>query len=169
MAQRGVRLAERRFGLPDGASIPSVTSCRSTARARGCSWRPSSSRPETKAGARPAILLPNPFYQCYAAAILAAAPSRSSCPPPPRPASCPPSTGCPNEVLTRTVAAYICSPSNPEGAVADEEYWRTLFALADRHDFTVFADECYADIYRDTPPVGALTARYARPAASHGC
>jgi N-succinyldiaminopimelate aminotransferase len=28
--------------------------------------------PEAKAGGRPAILLPNPFYQCYAAAILAA-------------------------------------------------------------------------------------------------
>mgnify|MGYP001547409960 FL=1 len=26
--------------------------------------------PEMKAGARPVILLPNPFYQCYAAAIL---------------------------------------------------------------------------------------------------
>ena len=65
----------------------------------------------------------------------------------------------PNSVLERTVAAYICSPSNPEGAVASEDYWRTLFALADRHDFTVFADECYADIYLDKPPVGALTAR----------
>ena len=27
--------------------------------------------PDTKAGARPVILLPNPFYQCYSAAILA--------------------------------------------------------------------------------------------------
>ncbi|HEY5239542.1 MAG TPA: aminotransferase class I/II-fold pyridoxal phosphate-dependent enzyme, partial [Rhizomicrobium sp.] len=27
--------------------------------------------PETKVGARPAILIPNPFYQCYAAAALA--------------------------------------------------------------------------------------------------
>jgi aspartate/methionine/tyrosine aminotransferase len=65
----------------------------------------------------------------------------------------------PRSVLERTVAAYICSPSNPEGAVASEAYWRTLFELADRIDFTVFADECYADIYLDTPPVGALTAR----------
>ena len=32
--------------------------------------------------------------------------------------------------------------------------------LADQYDFTVFADECYADIYFDKPPVCALTARY---------
>ncbi|HCX69167.1 MAG TPA: aspartate aminotransferase, partial [Rhodobiaceae bacterium] len=28
--------------------------------------------PTEKAGKRPAILMPNPFYQCYAAAALAA-------------------------------------------------------------------------------------------------
>jgi hypothetical protein len=63
-------------------------------------------------------------------------------------------------VLERTVAAYICSPSNPEGACAGEPYWRTLFALAERFDFTVFADECYADIYFDKQPLSALTARF---------
>jgi len=67
----------------------------------------------------------------------------------------------PKETLERAVAAYICSPSNPEGAVAGEEYWRKLFALADQYEFTVFADECYADIYFGKKPVGALTARYA--------
>ena len=49
--------------------------------------------------------------------------------------------------LKRLAAVYICSPSNPEGAVASESYWRNLFALADKYDFIVLADECYADIY----------------------
>ncbi len=62
----------------------------------------------------------------------------------------------PDEVLNRTTAAYICSPANPQGAVASEEYWRTLIKLAERYDFKVFADECYSEIYRDTAPVGAL-------------
>ena len=57
------------------------------------------------------------------------------------------------------MAAYFCSPSNPEGAAAGEAYWQTLFALADAYDFTVFADECYADIYLDRPPLGALSVR----------
>ncbi len=71
-------------------------------------------------------------------------------------------------MLERTVAAYICSPSNPEGAVASEAYWRTLFELADRFDFTVFADECYADIYLDKTAIGALTrARRFLRAAAH--
>src|SRR6185436_15326256 len=35
------------------------------------------------------------------------------------------------------------------------------FETADRFGFTVFADECYADIYSGEPPVGALTVRHA--------
>ena len=65
----------------------------------------------------------------------------------------------PKSVLERSVAVYLCSPSNPEGACASEVYWRTLFALADEYDFTLFADECYADIYRHKPPLGALSVR----------
>jgi N-succinyldiaminopimelate aminotransferase len=58
----------------------------------------------------------------------------------------------PADVLDRTAIAYICSPANPQGAVADEAYWAELIALAERHDFQIFADECYSEIYRDTPP-----------------
>jgi len=115
--------------------------------------------PEQKSGRRPAILLPNPFYQCYAAAILSAGAEpvfvRSDL----ASGFLPDFASLPGSILERTVAAYICSPSNPEGAVASEAYWRTLFDLSDRYDFTVFADECYADIYLDAPPTGALTAR----------
>ena len=57
--------------------------------------------------------------------------------------------GLPEATLERLAAVYICSPSNPEGAVANETYWQKLFALAERHDFIVLADECYADIYFD--------------------
>ncbi len=62
----------------------------------------------------------------------------------------------PEEALSRVAALYVCSPSNPEGAVADEAYWRRLFELAERHDFLVLADECYADIWFDQPPACAL-------------
>jgi aspartate/methionine/tyrosine aminotransferase len=34
-----------------------------------------------------------------------------------------------------------------------------LFALADQYDFTVFADECYSDIYLNAPPKSALPMR----------
>jgi aspartate/methionine/tyrosine aminotransferase len=115
--------------------------------------------PESKGGGRPAILLPNPFYQCYAAAILSAGAEPVFVRADAASGFLPDFASLPNSVLDRTVAAYICSPSNPEGAVANDTYWRTLFEMADQHDFTVFADECYADIYLDSRPVGALTAR----------
>jgi N-succinyldiaminopimelate aminotransferase len=115
--------------------------------------------PESKAGGRPVILLPNPFYQCYAAAILAAGAEPVFVPARPATNFLPDYASLPLSVLERTVAAYFCSPSNPEGACAGEAYWQTLFALADAYDFTVFADECYADIYLDTPPLGALSVR----------
>ncbi len=116
--------------------------------------------PDAKAGTRPAILLPNPFYQCYAAAILAAGAEPVFVPARAETGFLPDYASLPKDILERTVAAYICSPSNPEGACASEDYWNALFSLADRYDFTIFADECYADIYLRTPPVGALTARF---------
>src|SRR3569832_438564 len=147
---------ERRIGVPVDSErevLPLNGTC------EGQVLAPFIVTPESKAGGRPAILLPNPFYQCYAAAILSSGAEPVFVPAHAANGFLPDFTALPNSVLERTVAAYICSPSNPEGAVASAEYWRTLFALADRHDFNVFADECYADIYLDKPPVGALTAR----------
>ena len=60
----------RRFGLPAHRSIPTQICCRSTARAKDCSWRCSPSCPRAKRDSVPSCLLPNPFYQCYAAAAL---------------------------------------------------------------------------------------------------
>jgi aspartate/methionine/tyrosine aminotransferase len=149
-----------RFALPAGALDPDKNVLPLNGTREGLFLAPFIVTPETKAGARPAMLLPNPFYQCYAAAILAVGAEpvfvRTGAD------FLPDYTSLPKSVLERTAAAYICSPSNPEGAVASAQYWRTLFALADAHDFTVFADECYADIYLDNKPTGALTARFAQ-------
>jgi len=62
----------------------------------------------------------------------------------------------PADVLDRVAIAYLCSPANPQGAVADHDYWRDLIALAEKHDFRILADECYSEIWRDAAPVGAL-------------
>ena len=37
-----------------------------------------------------------------------------------------------------------------------------LLDLAERHDFRIFADECYSELYRDAPPPGVLEAADAR-------
>ncbi|OZA17386.1 MAG: aspartate aminotransferase, partial [Rhodobacterales bacterium 17-64-5] len=45
---------------------------------------------------------------------------------------------------------------NPQGAVASRAYWTELLHLAEKHDFTIFADECYSEIWRTAPPPGIL-------------
>ena len=115
--------------------------------------------PKAKAGGRPIVAMPNPFYQVYAAAALGANAEPLYVPATAAGGFLPDYAGLPEAVLARIGAAYICSPSNPEGAAADENYWRNLFSLAERFDFVVLADECYADIYFDRPPDCALPAR----------
>ncbi|HVV26605.1 MAG TPA: aminotransferase class I/II-fold pyridoxal phosphate-dependent enzyme [Rhizomicrobium sp.] len=118
--------------------------------------------PERKGGGRPIVAMPNPFYQCYAAAALGSGAEPLYVPATRENGFLPDFAGLPDETLRRLAAVYICSPSNPEGAVADEAYWLRLFELADRHDFLVLADECYADIWFDKAPTCALPVRLAQ-------
>jgi len=112
--------------------------------------------PEHKNGQRPVVLMPNPFYQVYAVAALAVGAEPVYVAATAETGFLPDYHSLPADVLNRVAVAYICSPANPQGAVASPGYWRGLLALAEQHDFRIFADECYAEIYRDTPPVGAL-------------
>lgn len=152
----------RRFELPEVSIDPEAHILPLNGTREGLFLALFTVMPETKAGARPAVLIPNPFYQCYAAAALSAGAEPIFVPARIETGFLPDFASLPKTVLERTAAAYLCSPSNPEGACATEAYWRELFALADRYDFVVFADECYADIYLDEKPVGALSARIAQ-------
>lgn len=114
--------------------------------------------PETRGGQRPAVLMPNPFYQVYMVAALTAAAEPVFVNATAETGFLPDFTRLPAEVLDRTTVAYVCSPSNPQGAIASLDYWKELLALAERHDFRVFADECYSEIWRESPPPGALEA-----------
>jgi aspartate/methionine/tyrosine aminotransferase len=101
--------------------------------------------------ARPAILVPNPFYAAYVAGAAAA-----GCEPVRLPATrasgfLPDLDTLDDDLLARTVAIYFGSPTNPQGAVADLHYLERLVALSRRYDFLIFSDECYS---RSTPPAG---------------
>jgi aspartate/methionine/tyrosine aminotransferase len=111
--------------------------------------------PEAKHG-RPAVLMPNPFYQVYMIAAISVQAEPVFCPATEATGHLPDFAALPEDVLDRAALCYICSPANPQGAVADEAYWERLIALAERHDFRILADECYSEIYRDAPPPGAL-------------
>ncbi|MCF3974195.1 aminotransferase class I/II-fold pyridoxal phosphate-dependent enzyme [Paracoccus salsus] len=112
--------------------------------------------PEHKNGRRPAVLLPNPFYQVYAVAAAAVQAEPVFVPATPATGNLPDYAALPPELLERVAIAYLCSPANPQGAIAGRDDLETLLTLAERHDFLVFADECYSEIYRDAPPPGAL-------------
>jgi aspartate/methionine/tyrosine aminotransferase len=107
---------------------------------------------------RAAMLIPNPFYAAYAAGAVAA-----NCEPVYLPATAatgflPDLDALPEELLARTVAFFMASPSNPQGAVADLAYLKRLVALARRHGFLIFSDECYSEIYTRHAPAGMLEA-----------
>jgi N-succinyldiaminopimelate aminotransferase len=70
-------------------------------------------------------------------------------------------------LLDRTVAFYLCSPANPQGAVASAAYISRALALARAHDFMLLFDECYSEIYSGTPPTGALQVAAAGPERFH--
>ncbi|MBG6163100.1 aspartate/methionine/tyrosine aminotransferase [Labrenzia sp. EL_195] len=106
----------------------------------------------------PVVVLPNPFYQTYAAAahvadaravLLDAVPGNNFLPD---------LDNLDADLLDETVAFYIASPTNPEGYPADIAFWQRLIGLARKHRFYIFADECYSEIYRSDPPPGILEA-----------
>ena len=105
---------------------------------------------------KPAILMPNPFYPAYAAGARAA-----DCEPIFLPTTLangflPDLDALEEATLARTVAIYLASPANPQGAVASREYFSRLKQLADRFGFMVLSDECYSEIYTEAAPGSML-------------
>jgi aspartate/methionine/tyrosine aminotransferase len=106
----------------------------------------------------PLMLIPNPFYQAYLGACFG-----TGCEP--LFLTCTAETDfLPDldalerqpDVLARTAAFYLCTPSNPQGVSAPAAYIARALALARRHDFMLFVDECYSEIYGAEAPTGGL-------------
>jgi N-succinyldiaminopimelate aminotransferase len=150
----------RRFHLPPGAIDADAQILPLNGSREGLFFALFPLVPESKAGGKPVVLIPNPFYSVYPAAVVAAGAEPHYVPARRETGFLPDFDAVPESVLRRTVAAYFCSPSNPESACATEAHWRALFDLADRYDFTVLADECYCEIYDERPPLGSVEVRY---------
>ena len=114
-------------------------------------------------GERPVVAMPNPFYQIYeGAALLAGA----------EPVFLNTTVGnrfqpdldaVPADVWRRCEVLFLCSPGNPTGAVLSLDYLKAALELAEKYDFVIAADECYAELYRDehAPPASLLQAALA--------
>jgi aspartate/methionine/tyrosine aminotransferase len=105
---------------------------------------------------KPAILMPNPFYPAYGAGARAAGCESIYLPTTTANGFLPDLDALDDATLARTVAIYIASPANPQGAVASREYFGHLKKLADRFGFMILSDECYSEIYTREAPGSAL-------------
>ncbi len=148
----------RRYGIASGALDPDRHVLALNGTREGLFSACLALVPAEKKGHKPAVLIPNPFYQAYAGAAVAAGAEPVYVPALRSHNFLPDFASLPASLLDRTAAVYLCSPTNPQGTCAGREDWRTLIGLARRHDFVLFADECYSEIYDRVPPVGALEA-----------
>jgi N-succinyldiaminopimelate aminotransferase len=147
---------ERRYGLP---ALNRATQVLPVNGSREALFALAQAVIEPKAGAL--VVCPNPFYQIYeGAAYLAGAepyfvnsdPARNFAPD---------FDTVPDAIWQRVQLLYICSPGNPTGAVLTLTDWEHLFALSERYNFIIAADECYSEIYHgDEPPLGAMQAAH---------
>ncbi|AVR97678.1 succinyldiaminopimelate transaminase [Pseudoduganella armeniaca] len=149
---------ERRYGLP---ALDPATQVLPVNGSREALFAFAQAVIDPTAAQTPLVVCPNPFYQIYeGAAYLAGAepyfvnsdPARNFAPD---------FDTVPDEVWKQVRLLYICSPGNPTGAVLTLTDWEHLFALSERYDFVIAADECYSEIYHgDEPPLGALQAAH---------
>lgn len=118
-------------------------------------------------GCDPLVLIPNPFYQIYEGAAVLAGASLHYLPTPATSHYLPDLDRVPTAVWKRCQILFLCTPANPTGAVMPLAFLRQALELAQRHDFVIASDECYADIHFDeeAPPPGLLQAAIA---AGHG-
>lgn len=147
----------RRYGLADAVDPAcEVLPCNGSREGLFFATIPAVGRKRVKG--RPVMLIVNPFYQTYLGAALA-----TECEPVMLNATA--ATGhLPDldalarepDLLARTAALFICSPANPQGAVAGRDYIIKALELARAFDFLLFFDECYSEIYTRTAPLGAL-------------
>ncbi len=115
----------------------------------------------TSADHADAVLIPNPCYHVYYSATAAAGVEPVFVSATAETGFQPDYTALDPALLDRVSLAYYCTPSNPQGAIADLDQLKALIRLARKHDFTVAIDECYAEIYTEAPPPGALQAAVA--------
>jgi N-succinyldiaminopimelate aminotransferase len=106
------------------------------------------------------VAMPNPFYQIYEGAALLAGAQPLFLDTLAEHGFAPDLAAVPAQAWEQCEVLFLCSPGNPTGAVLSLDFLRRALDLAERYDFIIASDECYADIYLDenSPPPGLLEA-----------
>ena len=151
----------RRFGLPAAMVDPDLNVLPVAGTKEGLFQIALAIMPESRAGRRPAVLMPNPFYNVYFGAAVMADAEPVLLPVAPETRHLPALDRLPADLLARTAAFYLCTPANPQGAAAGLDYLERALALAREYGFLLIVDECYSEIYTGAPPPGGLQAALA--------
>jgi len=114
--------------------------------------------PGAKNGTRPAVLMPNPFYQVYVGATALAGGEAVYVPAGPETRFQPDLAAVADSDLNRTALAYLNTPANPQGSVASLAQLKAAVSLARERDFVLAVDECYSEIYTGDKPPGLFDA-----------
>lgn len=109
-----------------------------------------------RTGGQPVALMPNPVYQVYTGAAVFAGADPVAVSATAETGFMPDYASIDGDTLARTAVLYLCNPGNPQGAVASADYLESLIRMAREFGFAIVFDECYSEIYRGDPPVGAL-------------
>lgn len=153
-----VAALRRRYGLPEGLLDPERHLLPIPGSREGLFFATLAAVTLGAAEGRTKVLIPAPGYHVYAGGAIAAGAEPVFVPATRESGFLPDFAALDPAVLDRTAIAFLCAPSNPEGAAADRATWARLIALARRHGFVLAADECYADVYTGEPPAGVLEA-----------
>ncbi|RED51321.1 aminotransferase class I/II-fold pyridoxal phosphate-dependent enzyme [Aestuariispira insulae] len=115
-------------------------------------------RDRLDAGQTPIICLPNPLYHVYFGGALMAHAEIIAVDAVAENNFVPDYEALSPEILDRIALVYLCSPGNPTGTVASLDRLKAMITAARRHDFILAVDECYSEIWFDTPPAGGVEA-----------
>ena len=104
----------------------------------------------------PIALVTNPFYHAWRAAGLISGSKIKMMDACVENGCLPNLTKIDEFTLSNTTVMYLCSPTNPHGAIATEDYLKRALMLARKYDFLLVVDECYIDVWRDEMPSSIL-------------
>jgi N-succinyldiaminopimelate aminotransferase len=148
----------RRYALPEGMVDPERNILALAGTKEGLFMVGQVAVPAAKAGKQPLVLVPNPYYMVYSGAGVMGGAQIVYLDATKETGFLPDLDAIERDVLARTGIFYLTTPSNPQGAIASLDYLKKAIGLAREYGFTLVVDECYAEIYDQAPPPGALEA-----------
>lgn len=151
----------RRYRLPAGLLDPALHVLPTAGSKEGVYIISTVAAPQVKAGGKPIVALPNPFYQAYLGGAVLSGSEPLLVNAGADKGFLPDYLSLDSKTWERMAVVYLCSPANPQGAIASIDYLQKLLAKCREHDAVLAVDECYAEIYRDQKPSGGMEAAMA--------